>query len=395
MRFIKHILASSPLSLALLGVFLLGGCATYTIPNEDGIYAKSHPNNRTQERTKVQNNSNSGNNEYEEYFAKQNSKISQAQRYMFGEAEEEVFTDIDDYSSPSSPNNTTPYADTEDYYEEFDEVAETPYTTGNASWGANPATINVNYYSSPFYGNPYIYRGYYAPRSWGGFYNPWSYYPSYYWGGGYLSYNFGFGFGHYYGGFYRPFHYYSPYGHYYNNPYYAYSQPRSYHYGRRGYRSSQRANTNRRVSTRSTRKQNNRRSARSSKNNTRRSAKATASRRSQNSQRKARATTTRRRKASASSHRIRNPKDIRAGASRRSTNNARRKSTRRSNRNVYKNSSRRTNSSTKARRSSSRTRTRAHSTPSRRSSSSSSVRRSSPSRSSGGSRSTGGGSRRR
>ncbi len=286
----------------LMSVFLLSACGTYTNAGYDGIYSQNTPqiNNsegqyvsQPQQEAYQQNN----NANYEDYFARQSNLIADARQQMSYDAND-VFTNPDNYSSTQGDSLSA-------------EQTGSAYTLNNASWGANPQNVNINYYTSPragLYYSPYYsyYNSYYDPYDfwyWRDFYNPWwgySYYPFYspwryngFWG--WPSWGLGFGFGSFYGGYYH-YPYYA-----YANPYYPYSP--SYHYGRRGYRSYRtdgvRRSTNRRLTTN-----------------------ATSGNRRYNS-RGTRSTTQQRRTTTGNnvSKRIRNPKHI--NATRRRTNNFR------------------------------------------------------------------------
>ena len=87
------------LPMILVAVATLVSCGSYNNSShqKDGIYAnqdRDYKNEPSQATTK-------GDHYYENYFAEQNEKISQAQQYN---DETAVFTDVDSYSS--NDNNT-------------------------------------------------------------------------------------------------------------------------------------------------------------------------------------------------------------------------------------------------------------------------------------------------
>src|SRR5699024_3912295 len=130
--------------------------------------------------TNVENNARPGN-EYSDYFATQSRQISSARSYLNGNAGEEVFTDPDEYYSTNTVEG--------DQY--IDDNYDLGYSGEQGFWGSNPTTVNVNYYGSPYYSNPYMYYGYYHnwypgyygwyPNRYPGYYGSWGF-----WGNSYL-----------------------------------------------------------------------------------------------------------------------------------------------------------------------------------------------------------------
>ena len=190
-------------------------------PNDSNYNAEQMPQSN---RQVVQNTSKDGD-YYQNYFAEQGQQISEAQQYN---SDEEIFTDVDSYSSENIDDS-----DAEEIIYEEDAY----YFNGNAGWGSNPTTVEVNFINTGF-NNPYLYGGYNwggfsNPRnnSWGGNYYVWwinglgwnNYYP-------YNNWNIGLGWGGYYrpwgGGFYGNYNPY--YHHYYNNNYHNSPYRRSY-----------------------------------------------------------------------------------------------------------------------------------------------------------------------
>ncbi|NMH29258.1 hypothetical protein [Flavobacterium silvaticum] len=156
--------------LGLLGLLLVSCGASKQTASNDGIYGDQQKNTATA--------TTSSGNGYKQYF--------QSLR------EDEVFTDVNEYSSVQ------------------DTIAQNQnqsYSTGNASWGSETDQVVVNVYGNNWgynYWNNYWYSPYWGYSwgwnwGWGGFYGP-------YWGGGwyggwgygYPYYGYGYGYGNYY-----------------------------------------------------------------------------------------------------------------------------------------------------------------------------------------------------
>ncbi len=170
-------------------LFTFTSCSTYktTSSDDDGIYTSD-----TQVVTNK--NTNSKADKYEKYFKSKADKINIE--------EDEVFTDVDGYSSDVDEDEEALERDADDF------------DYHQNSWeDTNEVTVNV-----------YNYGGYYPYRNW--YYN---YYNPYYYSPYYSSWYFGYT-PWYYGGYYNSWYgYYSPYyNSYYNNVYYN-----NYVYGRR------------------------------------------------------------------------------------------------------------------------------------------------------------------
>ena len=184
---------------------LLVSCGSYQAAtyDDDGIYSSETPETKTVvviEKTNAENSK-----YYEEYFGRTVTDYGEI-------VEDEVFTDVDSYSS-------------QDVVEQDTEVARESYS----AWEDAGDNVTINVYNTrPYYSyyRPYNYWNNYYYNDWafGGFSWGWgSHYHNY----GYYGYNYGY-----------PYYYNSPY--YYNN--YGYYGPRNYGYvngpRRRGYASN-------------------------------------------------------------------------------------------------------------------------------------------------------------
>ncbi|MBP4140321.1 hypothetical protein J3S90_00700 [Flavobacterium sp. P4023] len=196
---------------------LLTSCGSYqnsSYYDSDGIYGSS--SNRTIE-TRSQNNS-YDRNQYKDYFA----------TLQKDNTSDEIFTNVDDYSSydlnsESVQNNDTNYP----------------------GWGSNPQNISINFNDNNWYGN-YWYGNNWYGNNW--YRNYWG------WNGGYgWGLNVGLGWNNYYGnGFYGNSYYGNGYygnayygNGYYGNSYYGNNWTNSNYYNSRtrSYNSSRRGST--------------------------------------------------------------------------------------------------------------------------------------------------------
>ena len=181
---------------------LMTSCGSYqnsSYYDSDGIYGNTSP--RTVERASQ--NDRYDRNQYKDYF---NSLQKESQS-------NEVFTNIDDYSSYNLDNESQ-----DSNYNNY------------PGWGSNPQSVSINYYdngwamnnwyANNYYGNSWYGNNWYG-NNWYG--NNW-YGNNYGWNGGYgWGLNVGFGWNNWYGNGY--------YGNgYYGNGYYGNSW-----YGNRGY----------------------------------------------------------------------------------------------------------------------------------------------------------------
>lgn len=213
-------------------ILSLGACSSYQYSGyeTDGIYGESRPGIWEQaENEQTQVKPNNQNNYYKNMFAQQSEMVGEL-------LENDVFTDVDSYSS-------------NDGYDNYSEVGgDVAYVGGNAPWGNDPDTYTVNIinngsgfgfgfgrplgwgygFGHPYFGafydpfydpffdpffNPYARRGLafgFGNRwGYGGFGGPWGY------GGfGYgwsYGYNFGFGNPWFNNGFYNRYGYGYPY----------------------------------------------------------------------------------------------------------------------------------------------------------------------------------------
>jgi hypothetical protein len=175
----KYLTSFKILSLLLtstLGVLLVscGSTQNSSYYDNDGIYSGSEKSKSKEAEQVAQNNANLA---YQNYF-----KSKQLN------AEEEIFTDVENYSSVTDSTQIT----AESY-------------TSNASWGTNPTSISVNVYDSGWGFN--YWNSWYAPywgfNTWYGPYWGVGFYPWYgpHWGWGYPYYGYGYGYGSYYNGY--------------------------------------------------------------------------------------------------------------------------------------------------------------------------------------------------
>ncbi|UJH89690.1 hypothetical protein LZ575_11490 [Antarcticibacterium sp. 1MA-6-2] len=225
--------------IAPVSFLLLASCSSYQYSGyEDGIYGET---NRPYDRQNQNATQDSDRSYYKNLFAEEAA--------LYGEvlAEDAIFTDVESYSSTGeyNPNDQ-----------------QQGYVGGNAPWGEDPDSYQINIYNNGFYGgfyNPYWAGGMYAfdpywgPYSyWGpgyyGPYNPWRH--GYY--GGHWGNSWSIGFGGFHGGFYgyggHPFYgggWYNPYN-YYGNRYNSFRHSVAYNTGRRDAASyyNNRSNTN-------------------------------------------------------------------------------------------------------------------------------------------------------
>ena len=194
--------------LVLVGGFasiLLASCGTYQAAtyDDDGIYNSNKPVIASNETVVVKDNANSK--YYEEYFGKTVTDYGDI-------VDDEVFTDVDNYSSQTVVEQET-------------EVATESYSAWEDA-GDN-VTINV-YNSSPYYNSywrPYNYWNSYHYSSW--YYCP----PSWGWSNNFYGY-YGNPYNHY--GYYGNPYYYNNYGY----PYNGYRNTSYAHGRRRGYASN-------------------------------------------------------------------------------------------------------------------------------------------------------------
>ncbi|HRV55526.1 MAG TPA: hypothetical protein P5264_08320, partial [Mangrovimonas sp.] len=163
-------------------------CGSYQYASDnDGIYSSNDDVVYAEEveQTPAQNNS-----YYQNYFKEKRME------YEAMNAENEIFTDVDSYSSEADKQQDS----IDNSYE------------GYGSWGADSNEVVVNVYNYNNWYNPY----------WG---LNWGYYG--------WNWNVGWGWGGYYGGWYYP--YYGGYGWYYPNYYYGYPYYGGYPYYYGGY----------------------------------------------------------------------------------------------------------------------------------------------------------------
>ncbi|WP_257710843.1 hypothetical protein [Gramella sp. MT6] len=215
-------------------LFALASCGSYQYSGyeADGIYGESRPGIWEQadpEANEVKPNNNST--YYKNLFAQQSQMVGEV-------LDNEVFTDVDSYSS-------------NDGYENYSEVGgDVAYVGGNAPWGEDPDTYSINIINTGFGGfySPWGWGyGYGWGPGWGGFYDPfWDpFYPG--WGPGWgpgwaagwgyggfgfgIGYGYPYGYGWGYGGFYSPWRY---------NHYHYYNDNVAYNRGRRSSQGSYR-----------------------------------------------------------------------------------------------------------------------------------------------------------
>ena len=173
-----------------LGI-LVTSCGTYqnsSYYDNDGVYGSS---DNTQNRVVQNDNANS------EYYKNYFSNINQEN--------EEIFTNVDNYTTPVDTTSTAKQVNTDGYN----------------GWGQNSTNVTVNYFDA--YGAGW--NGWYG-SGWGwnnGWYDPYWGWNSWY--GGYYGGTWGWGWNSWYGGYYGPYWYggYYPYygGYGWNNGWYG------------------------------------------------------------------------------------------------------------------------------------------------------------------------------
>ncbi len=220
--------ASWPLGIGML--FLLLSCGTYqntSIP-QDGIYNQ----NLNRPTTAQQQRQNEKAGYYQNYFKEQGEQITMAQGVN---QENEVFTDIDNYTTQSNYQNNGQ----EDIIYEDEE-----YTYNNASWGSNPTEVNITVIDR----NPYLFSGFYHP--WGIWSAPFhgAWYGGYYGAWGWGWHNPRFGWGSAYWGWGHPYNYWGAWNHpfyggvAYHPAYHNYRHSIAYHDATRNYRNTRNSN---------------------------------------------------------------------------------------------------------------------------------------------------------
>lgn len=207
MPFKNYFFTKTPI-LILGSLFIITSCGTYqNVPDNDGIYGSSEIPVEQEQVVSVNDNPSASNTYYKNYFKE---KADEYDIYT----QDEVFTDVDEYSSDYTEASDSTNVDYNQY----------------AGWGQENSNVSINVYSGFNYGWGYPYGwGWNAGWGWGYPYSYWGWnagwgYPYYGWG-----WNAGWGWGYpgygwaycppYYGG-----GYYSPY----------YRNNLSYTYGRRG-----------------------------------------------------------------------------------------------------------------------------------------------------------------
>lgn len=174
--------------------------------------------------------------DFENYFDQKEQQLDYIEQQM---SENDVFTDIDSYSSE---NDSIELAQNYPY----------EYQGGYAGWGDNSESVVLNVYSNNwgwggFYG-PYwggYYGSYWGWNYWGGWYDPFWYPYSYY--GGWAGY-YPYGYWGWNRGWYGHNYYYGGYPYYYGDHRYAYTSSRRDIYGRRSAVANSRADS--RISSR-------------------------------------------------------------------------------------------------------------------------------------------------
>lgn len=171
--------------LAPVSFLLLASCSSYQYSgNDDGIYGETNRVNERQNQNATSQDSDRS--YYKNLFAEEAA--------LYGEvlAEDAIFTDVESYTSTGD-------------YQPGDQGQG--YVGGNAPWGDDPDSYQVNIYNTGFHGgmfNPFWGGGVYAfDPFWGpGFYGPgWG--PGFYgpgWGPGFWGRGFGGGWGMGFGG---------------------------------------------------------------------------------------------------------------------------------------------------------------------------------------------------
>lgn len=216
----------------IAALLIMSSCGSYQPASyyDDGIYSSGNRVVRVEKRNadavRAQEQESD---RYGEYFGQRADQIGEL-------LDQEVFTDIDGYSSQA--NDSIPYGEQTDY------LAQNNTYSGYPGWGDNPSSISINVYDNSWgWGGLYGFGGMYAwgsPYSWGygwnrpyygwglGWYSPWRY-NSWGWAGYYGSWGYPYAWG--YGYWNRPYYYSNYYGNYFG----SYGRDYAYISGRRGY----------------------------------------------------------------------------------------------------------------------------------------------------------------
>ncbi|MGB5553627.1 MAG: hypothetical protein WBM83_03135, partial [Flavobacteriaceae bacterium] len=163
--------------------FLAVSCGTYqqaSYYDNDGIYGGNNDRvtvERNQQRP-IQKQPQKGDNKYGEYFGQ---KADQYDEIL----DNEIFTDVDSYSSDVA-NDSINEAQLTDYYSPENDYA------GNGSWGDNPTSVNINIYDNGWNNwgiyDPWLWNGGWGWNNWGwggGWgWNRWNRWNNWGWGGG-------------------------------------------------------------------------------------------------------------------------------------------------------------------------------------------------------------------
>lgn len=205
-----------PYFLMGLIALLLTSCGTYsnsTYGSADGIYSSGSATTQQEVEQAVTETEEDGG-YYQEYFR------AKGQTYENINKEDEIFTDIEEYSTTESISSDGRVV-----------IEDVQYEEGNAAWGSNSDNVTLNIYNGGGFGwannwyNPYW--------GWG---NGWGWGNSWAWG---PRWGYGIGFGWWgfnnfgYGGFWCP-PYWSPYynNHFYYNNFYGYGRYNTVAYNR-------------------------------------------------------------------------------------------------------------------------------------------------------------------
>ncbi|MFD2434869.1 hypothetical protein ACFSO9_15820 [Mesonia maritima] len=122
MQLSKQILRFPNLLMGITAALVLSSCGSYENSSyNDGIYTAGRSNEETESYTE----SNDEPSYYENYFSKQGEEIEQAQQA--NTSTDQVFTDVDSYSSTPQPNNSG------DIYYSEDEIIQVETLVGEAT----------------------------------------------------------------------------------------------------------------------------------------------------------------------------------------------------------------------------------------------------------------------
>jgi hypothetical protein len=175
---LKNIALKSIVGLLGLTAISCGSYQNVSYYDNDGIYGSEKKERVSYYDNNTTPQDNSNGNKYKEYFG------SQANKYSYND--QDVFTDVDSYSSVSVNDSTVTNS----------ESRQQNY----AGWGNNDRDVTINVYNNDWYGGYWGWRGYWGYRPWG--YSYWNNWHNPYWDWGWSGYygpSWGWGWNNYWG----------------------------------------------------------------------------------------------------------------------------------------------------------------------------------------------------